>query len=163
MRRSVIGRLAHALLRLAHADAASQLLSRCASVGSGVRLRWPLVVYHPEELHLANNIDIGEFTHIRASGGVTIGNRVLIASHVVITSRAHPAELPRFGVTRDAPVVIEDDVWIGAGAIVLPGVTIGRGSIVGAGAVVTHPVAPGTIVTGVPAAHLRDVPSRQTT
>jgi acetyltransferase-like isoleucine patch superfamily enzyme len=159
MMHRLMGRLASVLLRRAQADAASQLLARCAAVGSGVRLRWPLVIYQPEELRLANDIDVGEFTHIRASGGVTIGNRVLIASHVVITSRAHPLELPRFGVTRDAPVVIEDDVWIGAGAIVLPGVTIGRGSIVGAGAVVTHDVAPGTIVTGVPASRLRDVPS----
>src|SRR4029077_10859265 len=119
---------------------ALRLLRRCGVVGEQVRLRMPVVIYQPDRLRLGSRIDIGEFTHIRASGGVTIGDGVLIASHVVITSRAHPVELPRFGVTRDAPVVIEDDVWIGAGAIVLPGVTIGRGSIVGAGAVVTHPV-----------------------
>src|SRR5215813_9676963 len=138
---------------------ASRLLERCLSRGDEVRLRMPVVIYHPEQLRLGSRIDIGEFTHIRASGGVTIGNQVLIASHVVITSRAHPIEVPRFGVTEDAPVVIEDDVWIGAGAIVLPGVTVGRGSIVAAGAVVTRSVAPGTIVTGVPAVVRREVTS----
>jgi acetyltransferase-like isoleucine patch superfamily enzyme len=130
---------------------ASRLLERCLSRGEQVRLRMPVVIYHPERLRLGNRIDIGEFTHIRASGGVTIGNQVLIASHVVVTSRAHPIELPRYGVAEDAPVTIEDDVWIGAGAIVLPGVTIGRGAVVAAGAVVTRSVVPGTIVAGVPA------------
>ncbi len=135
----------------AHELEAVHLLRQCAAVGEQVRLRWPVVVYDPGALRLGSRIDIGEFTHIRANGGVTIGDRVLIASHVVITSRSHPIELPRFGVAQDAPVVIEDDVWIGAGAIVLPGVTVGRGAIVAAGAVVTKSVAPGTIVAGVPA------------
>jgi acetyltransferase-like isoleucine patch superfamily enzyme len=122
----------------------------------------PVTIYHPEQLSLGNRIDIGEYTHIRASGGVTIGDRVLIAAHAVITSREHPATLPRFGVVADAPVVIEDDVWIGAGAIVLPGVTVGRGAIVGAGAVVTGPVAPFTIVGGVPARPIGAVPQETT-
>lgn len=138
---------------------AVRLLQRCGAVGEQVRLRMPVVIYHPDQLRLGSRIDIGEFTHIRASGGITIGNGVLIASHVVITSRAHPVELPRYGVAEDAPVVIEDDVWIGAGAIVLPGVTVGRAAIVAAGAVVTKSVAPGTIVTGVPASLRRHVSS----
>lgn len=137
---------------------AQRLLSRCRARGSDVRLRMPLTIYHPEQLSLGSSIDIGEYTHIRASGGVTIGDRVLIAASVVITSREHPVALPRYGVTKDAPVVIEDDVWIGAGAIVLPGVTIGRGAIVGAGAVVTAPVPPFTIVGGVPARQIGTVP-----
>jgi galactoside O-acetyltransferase len=133
------------------------LLRRCGSAGAHVRLRMPVVIYHPERLRLGDHIDVGEFSHIRASGGVTIGDHVLIASHVVITSRAHPIEPPRYGVAEDAPVAIEDDVWIGAGATILPGVTVGKGAIVGAGAVVTRSVAPGTIVAGVPATVLRDV------
>ncbi len=130
---------------------ARRLLERCRRRGDNVRLRMPLTIYHPEQLTLGSRIDIGEYTHIRASGGVTIGDRVLIAAGAVITSREHPTGLPRFAVVADAPVVIEDDVWIGAGAIVLPGVTIGRGAIVGAGAVVTAAVAPFTVVGGVPA------------
>jgi len=102
-------------------------------------------------------VDIGEFSHLRASGGLTIGSRVLIAAHVVITTRTHPVTPPRFGVTRDAPVRIEDDVWIGAGAIVLPGVTIGRAAVVAAGAVVTRDVEAMTVVAGVPARVVRRV------
>jgi len=147
-------------LRLA-ADAVEQhdLLARCRARGTAVRLRMPVVVYDPASLTLGSEVDIGEFTHIRASGGVTIGSRVLIASHVVITSRAHPAVPPRFGVTEDRPVVIEDDVWIGAGAIVLPGVTIGRGSVVAAGSVVTKSVPSDTIVAGIPAEAIRSLKS----
>ncbi len=137
---------------------ARRLLQRCRACGTGVRLRMPVTIYHPEHLALGSQIDIGEYTHIRASGGVTIGDRVLIAASAVITSREHPVPLPRYGVTTDAPVVIEDDVWIGAGAIVLPGVTVGRGAIVGAGAVVTANVAPFTIVGGVPARQIGSVP-----
>jgi acetyltransferase-like isoleucine patch superfamily enzyme len=138
-------------------DDAASILARCASVGERVRLRMPVVVYAPEALTFGDQVDIGEFVVLRASGGLSIGARVLIAAHAVVTTRGHPEQLPRWGHTVDAPVVIEDDVWIGAGAIVLPGVTIGRGSIVAAGAVVTSDVAPMTIVAGVPAKELRSV------
>jgi galactoside O-acetyltransferase len=138
---------------------ARRVLQSCLSVGTGVRLRMPVTVYHPESLSFGDQVDIGEFVVIRASGGVTIGNRVLVAAHAVISSRQHPTTLPRWGVTEDAPIAIEDDVWIGAGAIVLPGVTIGRGAVIAAGAVVTANVPPLTMVGGVPARVIKDIAS----
>src|SRR5215218_8871864 len=123
MIRRMIGAATSACLRLVAAHDAQQLLARCRRAGQ-VRLRMPVVIYAPEHLELGDRIDVGEFTHIRSNGGVRIGDRVLIAAHVTITSRAHPVTLPRYGIIEDAPVVIEDDVWIGAGAVVLPGVTI---------------------------------------
>ena len=150
----MIGRIVAALFatsrRYADAQDSSRLLNQCKRAGR-VRLRMPVVIYEPRELEFGDQVDVGEFTHIRANGGLRIGNRVLIAAHVTITTREHPTELPRWGVTKDAPVVIEDDVWIGAGAVVLPGVTIGRGAVVAAGAVVTTSVEPFTVVAGVPA------------
>lgn len=134
------------------------LLDSCKSVGDTVKLRMPMMVYDPKNFTIGNEVDIGENCHIRANGGVRLGNRVLIASHVVITSRGHPKALPRYGVTEDGPVSIADDVWIGAGAIILPGVSIGEGSIVGAGAVVTRDVPPYTVVGGVPARPIGTVP-----
>jgi acetyltransferase-like isoleucine patch superfamily enzyme len=152
----VIGRLASAVARLAAAHEAARLLKQCRAAGR-VRLRMPVVIYAPERLELGDQVDIGEFTHIRANGGLRIGSRVLIAARATITTREHPVDLPRWAVTTDAPVVIEDDVWIGAGAIVLPGVTIGRGAVVAAGAVVTASVEPYTVVAGVPARAIKSV------
>jgi galactoside O-acetyltransferase len=117
----------------------------------------PVVLYGAENLRFGNSIDVGEFVVLRASGGLTIGDRVLIAAHAVLTTRGHPEAPPRYGRVVDAPVVVEDDVWIGAGAIVLPGVTVGHGAIVAAGAVVTSDVAPLTIVGGVPAREIRKI------
>jgi acetyltransferase-like isoleucine patch superfamily enzyme len=138
-------------------SSADEILRLCVAVGANVRLRMPVVVYQPESLAFGDNVDVGEFTVLRASGGMTIGNRVLIAVHAVLTTRGHPEQVPRYGHVVDAPIVIEDDVWIGAGAIVLPGVTVGRGAIVAAGAVVTESVEPMTIVAGVPARPIRSV------
>ena len=138
-------------LSLVNAYRSEMLLRQCAAVGKNIRLRMPLVVYHPEHLSLGDSVDIGEFAVLRASGGLRIGDRVLVAAHAVLTTRGHPQSLPRYGMAEDAPIVVENDVWIGAGAIVLPGVTIGRGAIVAAGAVVTENVAPFTVVGGVPA------------
>jgi galactoside O-acetyltransferase len=98
---------------------------------------------------------IGPNSVLFGGAGIEIGDSVLISPGVVITSHQHSYD--RVGVDirlqslRFGRVVIERDVWIGANATVLPGVRIGRGSIVGAGAVVTRDVAPGTVVMGVPA------------
>ena len=81
-------------------------------------------------------------------GGITIGNHVLIGPRVTLTTAGHPVEPDeRFDFLTCAPIVIEDDVWIGAAATITPGVTIGRGSVVGAGAVVAKDVPPMTVVT----------------
>lgn len=153
--------LADAWSRRLDAYRAQTILRQCAALGTSVRLRMPVVVYSPENLTLGSQVDIGEFVVLRANGGMKIGSRVLIAAHAVLTTRGHPILPPRFGQTVDAPIVVEDDVWIGASAVVLPGVTIGHGSIVGAGAVVTRDVPPDTIVGGVPSRPLRSTSSRE--
>lgn len=82
-------------------------------------------------------------------GGITIGDRVLIGPGVTLSTAGHPVEVEeRFDFITHAPIVIEDDVWIGAAATVTPGVTIGRGSVVGAGTVVARDVPPMSVVTG---------------
>lgn len=81
-------------------------------------------------------------------GGITIGDRVLIGPRVTLTTAGHPVEPgERFDFVTHAPIVIEDDVWIGAAATITPGVTIGHGAVVGAGAVVAKDVPPLTVVT----------------
>ncbi len=100
-------------------------------------------------------------TVIYAEGGVSIGSDVLIAAHCTIASVTHPTDPDerRTGRREFAPVRIEDGAWLGAGAIVLPGVTVGRDAIVGAGAVVTKDVPPGETVVGVPARQVAYAPT----
>ena len=157
----MIGAIANWITKVAERHAAATLLRRATCRGD-VRLRMPVVIYEPEKIEFGDRVDIGEFTHIRANGGITIGSRVLIAANVTITTREHPVELPRWGVTKDAPITIGDDVWIGAGAVILPGVTIGTGAVIAAGAVVTSSVDPFTVVAGVPARPIKTVPATTT-
>ena len=84
---------------------------------------------------------------------VTIGNRVAIADRVavVVSSNANFSRIGNLVGEVHRPIVIQDDAWLGAGVIVLPSVTIGRGAVVGAGAVVTRDVSSFTVVAGVPA------------
>lgn len=81
-------------------------------------------------------------------GGITIGDRVLIGPRVTLSTAGHPVEPDeRFDFITYAPITIEDDVWIGAAATITPGVTVGHGSVIGAGAVVAKDVPPLSMVT----------------
>ena len=93
------------------------------------------------------DILISHETFIQGAGGITLGNRIMIGPRVMLISTGHNL------VTRNSesrPIEIEDDVWLGAGSIILPGVRVGKGSIVGAGAVVTKNVEPYSVVVRVP-------------
>jgi acetyltransferase-like isoleucine patch superfamily enzyme len=98
---------------------------------------------------------IGAYDFIHGGGGVRIGRDVLLGPYVQIFSENHRYQDPARPIIEQgedrAPVVIEDDVWVGASAVILAGVVVGAGSVVAAGAVVRADVAPGSIVAGVPA------------
>ncbi len=103
---------------------------------------------------LGDNSGIGSNCELR--GTVIIGNNVLMASDVVIYTVSHQfMEKSRLileqGVTNEAPVIIDDDVWIGRRVMIMPGVTINKGAVIAAGAVVTKDVPPYALVGGVPA------------
>ncbi|HEY7684066.1 MAG TPA: acyltransferase [Gemmatimonadales bacterium] len=86
-----------------------------------------------------------------------VGDRVSMAPRVTLVTSSHPndSRIRPFAPVKRAPIIIEDDVWLGAGVVVLPGVTIGRGAIVGANTVVTRDVPPLTVVAGQPARTVR--------
>lgn len=111
-------------------------------------------VYFPADLTITQN-----FVHSR--GLLYIGDRVSIAPDVILTLASHPnaSKIRDNLVLKPSTIRIEDDVWIGAGAIILNGITIGEGAVVGAGSVVTHDVEPYTIVAGNPAHKIKDVTS----
>jgi len=119
----------------------------CVFFGSGV------VFSSPERVIIGDHVSFAANSVLWGDGGLTIGSHVLISANCSIATATHPMDLDDRATGRivAAPVEIEDHVMIGAGAVVLPGVTVGRGAIVGAGAVVTRDVAPLTTVVGVPA------------
>jgi maltose O-acetyltransferase len=120
--------------------------------GQNVQLYQPLVFYGPEALDIGDNTAVAAFVHIWCGGRVVIGANCMIGSHVAISSLTHDYRQPEMSKTMVAgQVTIGDGVWIGAHAVVMPGVTIGAGAVVGAASVVTHDVPPFAIVHGVPA------------
>lgn len=126
--------------------------ARLNSLGSDTVLYSNIVIHNPGKVSIGNDCVVAEFVHIWGGAGVTIGDNVIIASHVAITSTTHsPKENVIKGSVIKKPVVIEENVWIGTHAMILPGVTIGSGSVVAAGAVVNKDVPRNVIVAGVPA------------
>ena len=104
---------------------------------------------------------IGEYSVIRGQGGVEIGDRVYTSPFTQIIAVNHVFDDPKSpfvdqGITADG-IVIEDDVWLGAGAVITDGVRVGRGAVVAAGAVVTKDVEPHTVVGGVPANKIKTI------
>jgi len=140
----------------------------------GITIAEDTFVMHGAVLHVYNFRDlphafirvgrrclIGEYNVLRGQGGITIGDRVYTAPSVQILAVNHVFSDPTRpiidqGITAEG-IVIGDDVWIGAGAIVTDGVTIGQGAVVAAGAVVTDDVPPHTVVGGVPAKVLKRI------
>ena len=113
-----------------------------------------------EGLVIGNNVGIAQGAFIQVRGKVVIGNDVIFGPNVSIFSETHNFDDPDIpvklqGETRKG-VTIEDGAWIGTRAIILDGVTVGRNSIVAAGAVVTHDVPAYSVVGGVPAKELKE-------
>ncbi len=142
----------------------ARLTASLAAVGAGCVVYADGTFLGPANICLGSDVQIGPdawFSAVEAS--ITIGDKVTIGPRVaVITGDHNTGEIGVFvhDVTAkrpgdDFPVVIEDDAWIGYGAIVLKGVTIGRGSVVGAGAVVTRSIPPYSVAAGNPARVLR--------
>jgi acetyltransferase-like isoleucine patch superfamily enzyme len=113
-------------------------------------------------LSIGDGTYIGRLSQINAWVSVTIGRDVLIADRVFIGDADHSytdPDLPigRQGDSFQGAVCLEDGCWIGIGAVILPGVTIGKNAVVGANAVVTKSVPPRAIVAGVPARVIRQL------
>jgi len=138
-------------------DGALILEPKSVYIGSNVYIGHYAILrgYAGKRLVIGDNTWIGQFCYINSAGGVTIGSYVGIGPGVKIMSSQHGEEGRDVPVLlcdlEFAPVVIEDGCDIGMGAIILPGRKVGKGAIVGAGAVVTHDVEPYSIVAGVPA------------
>lgn len=97
-----------------------------------------------------------------SDGIIKIGDRVSVAKNVVFVASSHPnnSKLSNYNTSRFGEIIIEDDVWLGTGVVILPGVKIGKYSIIGANAVVTKDVEAYSIITGIPGKKTGDVRER---
>lgn len=141
---------------------------------NGIEIGEDSIVMHGAVLHVYNfrglpnagikigrDSLIGEYSIIRGQGGVTIGDRVFTSPFTQIIAVNHIFDDPQRpfidqGITAEG-IVIEDDCWLGAGAVITDGVRVGKGSVVAAGAVVTKDVPPHSVVAGVPAKVIKTI------
>ncbi len=152
-----------------------------AFLGENVIVEAGVLVFHPETVHIGNNVYLGHNTILKgyfssqfhigddtwigqgcflhSAGGIRIGRAVGVGPMVKILTSTHrddARELPVLAAELEfAAVTIADGADIGVGAIILPGVTVGEGAIVGAGSTVTKDIPPYEVWAGVPARHLR--------
>lgn len=147
---------------------------------NGIEIGSNTIVMHGAVLHVYNFRDlpnagikigrdslIGEYSVIRGQGGVRIGDRVYTSPFTQIIAVNHVFDDPNQpfidqGITAEG-IVIEDDVWLGAGSIITDGVHIGKGAVIAAGAVVTENVAEHTVVGGVPAKPIKEITKKDST
>jgi acetyltransferase-like isoleucine patch superfamily enzyme len=108
-----------------------------------------------QDVYIADDLIIAE--DLRDRGLLTIGDRVSMAPRITLVTSSHPndSRIRPFSPEKKGPIVIEADAWLGAGVVVLPGVTIGRGAVVGANSVVSRDVPPLHVVAGQPAKTIR--------
>jgi maltose O-acetyltransferase len=125
--------------------------SRLGDIGQGCYIYPNVVIHFPGSVSIGSRVSMAEFVHIWGGGGVRIGDGVMIASHCMITSQSHNVDPSTRRENVFKQVVIGDNVWIGSGATILPGVSIGKNSVIAAGSVVTHDVPGNTLVKGAPA------------
>ncbi len=129
------------------------LRERMAAVGTDTVIRPPFFCDYGFNIRLGDDVFLNYNCVLLDVATISIGDRTQIGPAVQIYAADHPREtdIRREGLELGRAVVIGSDVWIGGGAIVLPGISIGDGAVVGAGSVVTKNVRPGVTVAGNPA------------
>ncbi len=110
------------------------------------------------ELHIGDGVYIGHDVHLHAVDAISIGPRCHLTDGVLLSSGGHPGQ-DRSEVVGTGPIVLGEGVFVGERAMILGGVTVGDGATIGAAAVVTHDVAAGATVAGIPAREVRSTPT----
>ena len=132
------------------------------AVGEGCWIEPPLYVNWGSRIALGDHVYANTGLTVIDDTFVTIGSHVMLGPRVTISAASHPVdpELRRQAYQYDLPVVLEENVWVGAGATILPGVTIGKNSVIGAGSVVDRDIPPDVVAAGVPCRVLREIGPR---
>lgn len=128
------------------------------NVGKKVRLRRPLVIQYPENIYVEDNVSMNRNCTFLAHGKIFIGKNAMIGPNVTIITVNHDYRAKGLKAHTShvlLPVRIGENVWIGANALILPGITIGRNAIIGAGSVVTKDIGDGEVFAGNPARFIK--------
>lgn len=127
-------------------------------MGEGSRISTPLTGVRFHQVKIGKEVIVMPGCLMMSAGGITIDDGAMIAANVQLISNNH--DLYERHIITCKPVHIGKNAWIGAGATILPGVTVGDNAVVGAASVVTKDVAPDTIVVGNPARFIKRIPPR---
>lgn len=142
---------------------AAYIKENFAECGEGCYIELPFRAnWGGSHIHFGNGIYVNTNVTFVDDGHIYVGSRVLIGPNVVVTTANHPlnAELRRYELQYNKDVYIGENVWIGAGAVILPGVHIGKNSVIGAGSVVTRDVPEGMLAVGNPCRIIREIGER---
>jgi maltose O-acetyltransferase len=132
-------------------------------LGADVSIRaniYPHVTFQTNRVTIGSAVTVNEGTRFANNGRVALQDNVSVGQEVLFLSDSHeigPTGRRNGGADIDAPIVVETGSWIGARAIIMPGVTVGAGTIVAAGAVVTRDCKPNRVYAGVPAREIREL------
>jgi maltose O-acetyltransferase len=139
-------------------QAAEILADVLGSLGEGAHVRPPLTVDYGENLHIGARTFVNANLTALDVAAITIGEDCQIGPNVQLLTPTHPVDpRPRRDKLEAAqPITVEDNVWLGGGVIVCPGVTIGENSVIGAGAVVTKDIPANVVAVGNPARVIRE-------
>lgn len=132
-------------------------------IDDSFRMFPPFYTDFGKNITIGKDVFINSGCHFQDQGGITIGDGSLVGHNVVLATINHDLSPLKNRENHYAPIVIEDHVWVGSNATILQGVTVGRWSVVAAGAVVTKDVPPFTVVGGVPAKVIRRVDQEEMT
>ena len=153
----VMHRLSQEAIRINNAYHTQAEIVALMSELTGSRVDDSFVLFPPFNTDCGKNLRLGKRVFFNSGckfqdqGGITIGDDVLVGHNVTIATLNHSMDPDRRGDMEPRPVRIGNKVWIGSNATILPGVSVGEGAIIAAGAVVTKDVAPRSVVGGVPA------------
>ncbi|AYD90582.1 sugar O-acetyltransferase [Actinomyces sp. 2119] len=128
------------------------------AVPESFRLFPPFTTDFGANIHLGEQVFINSGCRFQDQGGIWVGDRCFIGHDVVLATLDHSLAVADRATTHPAPIRLGDDVWVGAKVVVTSGVTVGDGAVLAAGAVVTRDVPARTVVGGVPARVIRQVP-----